>query len=114
MYPERIETVFKGIKGSICDSECKVAGNGMNMAIRTSSFINVIFMPLEKLDIKKGRNMITLDPGSGQGFPSILMGQFYQDKCLGLHIGIKQDPGLMASSGFNAKLVATKALVNFQ
>jgi hypothetical protein len=69
---------------------------------------------MEKLDIKKGWNMITLDPGSGQGFPSILMGQFYQDKCLGLHIGIKLDPGLMASSGFNAKLVATKALVNVQ
>jgi hypothetical protein len=66
-----------------------------------------------KLDIKKGRNMITLDLGSGQGFPSILVGQFYGIGCLGLHIGIKQDPGLMASSRFNAKLVATKARVNF-
>ena len=58
--------------------------------------------------------MITLDPASGQGFLSILMGQFYGDGCLGLPIGIKQDPGLVASSRFNAKLVATKALVNFQ
>jgi hypothetical protein len=58
--------------------------------------------------------MITLDLGSGQGFPSLLMGQFFCDGHLGLHIGIEQDPGLVASSRFNARLVATKALVNFK
>jgi SAM-dependent methyltransferase len=113
MYPERMGTVFKGTKGSFRDAGGKVMSDGMTMSITTNSFAKVMFMLLRKLDTKKGRNMVTLDLGSGQGIPSILMGQFFGDGCLGLHIGIEQDPGLVASSRYNAKLVATKALVNF-
>ena len=113
MYPERMGTVFKGTKGSFRDSQCKVTREGMTMSITTNSFIKVMFMLLKKIDIKKGRNMITLDLGSGQGIPSILMSQFFGDGPSGLHIGIEQDQGLVASSRYNAKLVATKALVNY-
>ena len=113
MYPERMGTVLKGTKGSFRGAGGKVMSDGMTMSITTNSFAKVMFMLLRKLDTKKARNMVTLDLGSGQGIPSILMGQFFGDGCLGLHIGIEQDPGLVASSRYNAKLVATKALVNF-
>jgi hypothetical protein len=101
--------VFKGIKGSFRDTKGKVTGNGMTISIMTNSFIKIMFMQLKKLDVEKGWNIITLDLNSGQGFPSLLMGQFLADGHLGLHIGIKQDPGLVASSRFNAKLVGSKA-----
>jgi hypothetical protein len=114
IYPERVGTVFKDIKGSFRDAEGKVTGNGMTISVTTNSFVKIMFMLLKKLDVKKGRNIITLDLGSGQGFQSLLMGQFFADGHLGLHIGIEQDPGLVASSRFNAKLVASKARKNFE
>ena len=42
------------------------------------------------------------------------MGRFFGDGNLGLHIGIEHDPGLVASSRYNAKLVASKAHKNFK
>ncbi len=112
-YPKRMGTVFKGTKGSFRDSQGKVTSDGITLTVTISSFAKVMFMLLKELDIKKGRNLITLDLGSGQGIPSMLMSQFYGDGPSGLHIGIEQDQGLVATSRYNAKIVASTAQESF-
>ncbi len=111
---ERMGTMFHGTKGFFLHDEGKVTCNGITISVMKSSFAKVMALLTPELDSKKGRNIITLDLGSGQGFPSLLMGQFFGDGHMGLHIGIEQDPGLVATSRFNAKLVASKARENLE
>ena len=97
MYPERRGTVFKGTKGSFRDFEGKVMNIGSSLSVMTNSFAEVMLMLLREIDAKKGRNMFTLDLGSDQGNPSIFMGQFFGNGCVGIHMGIEQDPSLVAT-----------------